>query len=144
MSQTWNGPAPSPNGTGPETQAATKPPILAVDCRASGDNSAPLTEADLSQLFRDEKLRDTFENADQHTKSCWSTAIDYLAVSGTPFCADTCRELGVPEPSHPNHVGAFFMAAAKAGVIRPVGFVQSTRRQRHAAWMRQWVGGAAR
>ncbi|GAB3349977.1 hypothetical protein [Modestobacter lapidis] len=132
-----------PGAALPES-AAAKPQVLAADCRASGDSSARLTLDELNRLLQDEKLQATFESADKWTRSCWSTAIEHLAASGVPFCSDTCREIGAPEPSHPNHIGAFFMAAAKAGIIRPVGFIQSTRRQRHAAWMRQWVGGDAR
>lgn len=101
-----------------------------------------MTLDELGRLLRDEKLRDTYENADEWTRWGWLAVIKHLAASGVPFSSDTCREIGAPEPSHPNHVGAFFMAMARAGVIRPVGFVQSRRRQRHAAWTRQWVGGA--
>ena len=120
--------------------AAAKPLGLTAESRRNADSSAPLTLAELNRQLRDEALRATFENADNWARSCWSAVIEHLAASGVPFSSDTCREIGAPDPSHPNHVGAFFMAMAKAGVIRPAGFVQSTRRTRHAAWQRSWVG----
>jgi hypothetical protein len=43
----------------------------------------------------------------------------------------------------PPLIGARFNAAAKQGLIRRVGFTQSTEPATHAAWVKVWQGTAA-
>jgi hypothetical protein len=139
-----NGPAPLAQGeTGPENVAATKTPGSAVHSTARQAESAPPAQTALQQMLRDVGMRQAIDGTDTWTKSCWQTGIDHWASTGLPFGADEIRDLGVPEPSSPNVIGALFMANCRWGIIKPAGFVQSRRRSRHAGWQRQWVGGDA-
>lgn len=80
------------------------------------------------------------EAASQDWKDRWDKAIRLLAISGEPFCSDDVREIaGAPE-DHPNAAGARFQAAARAGLIRKIGFVKSARAALHAHHVAQWVG----
>jgi hypothetical protein len=97
----------------------------------------------LNQQLRDEGIARAAAALDSWTRSCWQVGIAYWASVGRPFGADEVRELGVPEPSSNGAVGAQFVAAANAGLIRPVGFVQSRRPSRHRSWQRQWIGSEA-
>jgi hypothetical protein len=137
-------PAPLPTGTGPsENLTAAKLPNLAAQCRATTDSPTPATLANLGRLLRDQGVARANGSMDRWWRSCATAGLVHLAALGRPFTADDLRDLGVPEPSHPNYVGALFIGASKAGVIRPVGFAQARRPSRHASWMRQWVGGEA-
>lgn len=120
---------------------AAKPLASGVDSTTTGDHFAPATLAELSRRLRDEGIARADGATDPWTKSCWQTAISYWASTGLPFGADECRELGVPEPSSPGAVGALFLSNCRAGLIKPVGFVQSRKASRHASWQRQWIGG---
>jgi hypothetical protein len=63
-------------------------------------------------------------------------AIRTLAATGRPFSANSARPLhGVSGPI----VGAAFTAAAKAGLIRRVGYVASTDPGTHAHPVAEWV-----
>ncbi len=140
-----NGPAPRVNeGTGPQKIAAAEQVASVVHCRAERAGSAPATLAELNRLLRDRGLTLAEANADRWWKSCAVAGIDHLASTGRPFTADDLRDLGVPDPGHPNHVGAQFMAAARAGIITPCGFAQSRRPSRHANWQRHRLVGVAR
>lgn len=135
-------PAPATE-TGPSENAAAKLQNLDAENSAAGQNSALDALQSLNRSLREEGMARANDALDAWTRGCWQTAIGYWASTGWPFTADEVRELGVPDPQNPNAVGAQFMAAARAGLIRPVGFVQSRRPSRHAAWLRQWVGGEA-
>lgn len=77
----------------------------------------------------------------------WSTvftAITHLADGGQPFSVEDVRQLGVTEPDHANRWGAAFITAARAGIIAPVAYEQSTRRSRHGAPVRIWIGMQAK
>lgn len=67
-------------------------------------------------------------------------AIRLLAATGREFSSNEARGLhGVTGPV----VGARFTAARKAGLIRSVGFTESTAESTHAHPVRLWVGTAA-
>lgn len=67
-------------------------------------------------------------------------AIRQLASSGRPFSSNDARSIhGVRGPV----VGAAFSAAAKAGLIRRVGYEASTSPETHAHPVATWVGRAA-
>lgn len=124
-----------------ESRTAAKPPNLVLNGTGRGDSPAPVTLAELGKLLRDEGTARAAGNADRWWWSCATTGLLHLASVGTEFTADALPALGIPAPDHPNRVGALFIAASKAGVIRPVGFTTSGRRSRHAGVQRVWVGG---
>ncbi|KAB8162947.1 hypothetical protein FH609_004265 [Streptomyces sp. 3MP-14] len=68
-------------------------------------------------------------------------AIAVMAKRGVPFqAADLLKEGLLDEPEHPNQWGPQFGAAARRGVIRPAGYVQSKRATVKASACRQWIG----
>lgn len=80
------------------------------------------------------------------TKSEYRTsveaAIKILAIAGREFSSDDVREL-VGDPPHnvsTNTTGALFSAAAKAGIIRKVGYDISKRVVGHGNLVRLWIG----
>lgn len=85
-------------------------------------------------------LGEVHDKADQWWKDCAWRAIETLAASGLPFTSHEVLDLGVPDPDHPNRWGALFRAADAAGLIRPIGYQQSTRPSRHGSVVRVWVG----
>lgn len=127
------------NGTG----AVMNVPGGRVHGTAPADASAPLTLAALSAALRDYNIAKANENTDPWWKSCADRAIDHLAALDQPFTVDAVAAL-VPEPDHPCRWGARFHAAVRAGVIRPVGYVLSTRPSRHRGVIRLYRGGASR
>lgn len=69
-------------------------------------------------------------------------AINWLeayAWSGLEFTADDLRKSFRPPP-HGNMTGAVFQAARKAGLIKPVGFTESTTPSRRHSVIRVWRG----
>jgi hypothetical protein len=69
-------------------------------------------------------------------------AIQYLAQDGEEFTSDTVR-LMVGDPPRgvsTNLVGALFNTAARAKVIRAVGWTHSARVIGHANTVRSWIG----
>lgn len=75
-------------------------------------------------------------------KDRWDAAIVALAAMGEEFCADDVREIAGPPTDHPNACGARFQAAARSGLIRPVGYRKSARDVLHAHPIALWVGTA--
>jgi hypothetical protein len=75
-------------------------------------------------------------------KSRWDEAIGYLARRGGPFTADDVREIAGDPTDHPNATGARFLAAARAGLIRRVGYRSATHEGAHARMVSEWVGVA--
>jgi hypothetical protein len=65
--------------------------------------------------------------------------LERLAVDGIEFTADYLIELfGVPDSA--GAVGAVFSKAAKAGLIKVVGYATSRRIGRHGSLVRVWRG----
>lgn len=63
-----------------------------------------------------------------------------LAQSGEQFTSDVLvAAVGAPE-THFNAIGARINAAARAGVIRKVGFTKSSRESGHARTIAVWEG----
>lgn len=73
-------------------------------------------------------------------RSCVDRAIVELAKLGRPFSVDDVRDQGIAEPERPQQWGAPFMAARRAGIIRPLAVIASTRPTRHGGLTRQWIG----
>jgi hypothetical protein len=69
-------------------------------------------------------------------------AIASLAASGREFGSDDVRTIAGDPPRgvSTNLTGALFIAASKAGLIRPVGFGYSARVVGHHNLTRRWVG----
>jgi hypothetical protein len=80
------------------------------------------------------------ENTDDWWRSTVDQAIRFLARTGRAFDAYAVAELGVPEPDHPNRWGPRFTAAARAGIIEPVGYAKSRRPTVAGAAVRVWRG----
>lgn len=83
--------------------------------------------------------------ADLATTFLWRDAADAAiaraAASGEVFqAADLPTRWGCPEPRHPNAWGARIGAAARAGVIRAVGYGQSNRPTTARSAVRLWQG----
>lgn len=100
-----------------------------------------LTLDDAVQL-RDAGIAQVIENADAAYKAKYEQAIIDLAARRRVFTADDCRAIAgdPPASTHPNVSGALFQRAAKAGLIRTVGFVKSPRAVGHDNWLRSWIG----
>jgi hypothetical protein len=65
--------------------------------------------------------------------------LDSWAWSGLTFTAEDMRR-AFRLPPHPNMTGAAFQAARHRGVIRAVGFIESTTPSRNRAVIRVWRG----
>ena len=66
-------------------------------------------------------------------------AIKALARQDEPFTAEDVAAL-TGRPDRPNAMGAALISAHKAGIIVKVGYVQATRRSRHASALAVWRG----
>lgn len=66
-------------------------------------------------------------------------AIESFADKGVAFSSNDVRPL-LPEV-RPALIGARFLAAARSGRIRRVGYVPSTQKTTHGHPVAQWVGG---
>lgn len=66
-------------------------------------------------------------------------AIDAFAASGQEFSANDLRHL-LPDDVPGPLFGARFLAGRSRGVIRPVGWVTSTKKNTHAKPVARWVG----
>ena len=74
-------------------------------------------------------------------------AIKCLAVLSVPFTSeDVIAKVGLPSgevgTNTNNAVGAVMTAAAKAGIIRRVGYTNSKRPSSHGAVIAQWKGAS--
>ncbi len=69
-------------------------------------------------------------------------AIRWFARDGKEFSADDVRTLvgDPPRGVSTNLVGALFMGASRAGLIKAVGYTTSGRVIGHANTVRSWVG----
>ncbi len=101
-----------------------------------------------AQLDLLEALRQREEGMDQALLSfdvyreSYMHAIELLARGGATFTADDCRSLAGDPPStvSPNVLGALVNAAAKAGLIEPVGWSRSGRVIGHGNVLVSWKG----
>jgi hypothetical protein len=66
-------------------------------------------------------------------------AIKRLAKLGQPFTAEDVAAL-TGRPDRPNAMGAALISARRAGIITKVGYVQATRKARHASALAVWTG----
>ncbi len=114
--------------------------------RNSTANNVPLprtTLAEPGRILREEGIARANNSTDAWWRSCADAAITYPAALDEPFSSDHMAAL-VPEPDHPCRWRGRFNAAVWDGVIRPVGYVLSTRPSRHRGVQRLYRGGAAR
>ena len=93
------------------------------------------------------ELRDAgVESVTEHAPGEWRSAADrvivQLANAREPFTAEDVRRVVGDPPNHPNAMGARFLEAARAGLIRQVGRVQPARPSRHASTFGAWIGVA--
>lgn len=66
-----------------------------------------------------------------------------LAAAGGTFTSDdVTRECGDSPTGSKGAMGALFLAASKRGVIRRVGYTQSSRSSGHARALAVWQGDA--
>lgn len=109
---------------------------------ADGPDSTQDTEQ-LDLLAEGERLRDRGTRAAE--LNTWSPYrqkflghIEALPA-GTLFTSDdVIAAVGLPIASSKNALGGLITAAAKQGLVEPVGFQKSRRTSRHGSWIRQW------
>jgi hypothetical protein len=77
----------------------------------------------------------------------WTTqalaAIEAAALAGEPIDAYTLTVRGLPDPGHPSMWGQLFKEAAKAKIIRKVGYHESSRPGRSRGVCAVWIGASA-
>jgi hypothetical protein len=89
-------------------------------------------------------LRDEgIHRIDANTPAEWKLEVD-LAIAKcartmTTFTAEDVRAL-IPEPPHPNALGARFRIARDSGAIVKIGYQQSQRPSRHSNYVSVWRG----
>jgi hypothetical protein len=66
-------------------------------------------------------------------------AIEHSYKPGERFTADDLRGPAGDPPAHGDALGAVLRNAYKAKLIRPVGYVTSTRPDAHGRVIREWV-----
>lgn len=84
------------------------------------------------------------EAASDATSDAWRTACDAaihrLAASGREFTAEDVRALVGDPPTHPNAMGARFLAASRSGLVEKLGYRQPSRASSHASVIAIWRG----
>lgn len=70
------------------------------------------------------------------------SAIETIAKTGRPFTTPDLTDLGVAEPSHPNHWGGVIAKAKAMGLIVKVGYGTSRRAGRNGGVCATWQGRA--
>jgi hypothetical protein len=96
---------------------------------------------ELARELRDEGIVRAAEHSKEgHWRSTADTAVAYLARSGRDFDVEDVRDLGVTEPASPKAWGSVFLAAARRGEIRKVGYRATTRWKAHARPVALWRG----
>ena len=93
-----------------------------------------------------EELRDRgILQVDASTPEDWKATCDFvilwLARSGAEFTAEEVRPW-IPEPPHPNAMGARFSAAVRAGVISHLCYRKAKRAKAHARILAVYRGAA--
>jgi hypothetical protein len=105
------------------------------------DEGEQLDRLDVGRALRDEGVTAIDGSTDDWWRDCVDRGIAEFARRGVVFQAfDVMDVLGIPEPDHPNRIGGRFHAAARAGLIEPVGFAQSRRPTAKASIVRTWRG----
>lgn len=70
--------------------------------------------------------------------------IEEAAATGVEFTSDDLyHSLGRPMASSPQSIGSLFLSAARRGVIRKTGYVQSRQASRNASVIATWTGTGA-
>jgi len=95
---------------------------------------------DEGRKLRDAGVSSVLTNELDAWKRDASQALAMLASNGEPFSADDIRERVGNPPHHFNAMGAVFRVASIQGLIRRVGYEQSTRSSRHASFRSMWIG----
>jgi len=89
---------------------------------------------------RDAGVAQVDENTPDAWRAACDRAIDALARKGHPFTAEDVRARCGAPPHHYNALGGRFIAAARAGLIKRVGYAPSTRPTLHAHPIAVWRG----
>lgn len=97
-------------------------------------------QATLGEALKNQGMVRAYEAADGDWKNNWSQAIALLASIGEPFTSDEVREIAGAPWDHPNAAGALFHKAARAGLIRSIGYRKSERSTLHKHPLTLWVG----
>lgn len=110
--------------------------------RPTQDPTPQLTLEDALRA-RDAGMQAATYNADVAWRHACDTTIQRLATRGDEFTADDVRAICGVVAHSPNAFGARFSAAAKAGIIRRVGYRKSLRPERAGGVVSVWIGGDA-
>lgn len=89
-------------------------------------------------MTRDEEMALVEAASDEMARAVVDQAITLYAASGRPFSANSLRDL-LPDV-RPALLGARFYAAARRGLIRRIGYEQSTLRSTRRHPIAVWVG----
>jgi hypothetical protein len=89
--------------------------------------------------LRDEGTARVSTNAPEEWVALCDAIIRQLARSGEEFTAEEVR-IWTGNPPHPNALGARFLVASKANLIRRVGYRNATRPEAHARVLRVYQG----
>lgn len=73
-------------------------------------------------------------------RDCCDRGIQALAETGLIFQAFDLLDLGVPDPDSANRWGRRFLAAARRGLIEPIGYAPSKRPTTACSIVRTWRG----
>jgi transposase InsO family protein len=81
--------------------------------------------------LRDRGILQVDANTSEDWKATCDGVISWLARNGAEFTAEDVRPW-IPEPPHPNAMGARFSAAVKTGVIQHLCYRKAKRAKAHA------------
>ncbi len=118
-------------------QAKPSPAIISATTDKNGQAHRQLT---LGEVVREEGIARAEEGTDSWWRNCCDEAISEMARRGCIFQAADLLDLGLTEPDHPNRWGPRLLAAARAGVIEPVGYTSSKRPSTAMSAVRLWRG----
>lgn len=125
------------------TCGATPARLFPTGWRCATHDPNPEQNQHRGQALRDQGVAQVDANTDPDWKALVDRVIAQLAATGQPFTADDVRAQGVPEPAQPQAWGSRFLAAARAGHIRRIGYQPSRRASVHAHPIAVWQGAAA-
>lgn len=83
------------------------------------------------EQLRDEGCAKVDASSSEEWKNNCDNTICLFAWKGLDFTAEDIRAL-IPEPPHPNAMGARFLAAIKAEIIERIGYRKAKRPSAHA------------
>lgn len=89
------------------------------------------------RALREQGVQRVEQSSGEWDRKVVDQAIKACAAKGRPFSANDCREL-LPPGIRRNLIGARFLAASRAGVIRRVGDVASSDAGTHAHRIGLW------